>query len=265
MKKVISGFPVIGIIDIYKTQTKLLQKIRKELGDKAVIKVVTKSILKHALEELDDGKMKQIENYIQNQPAIVLTNIDPFKFYILVKNLKFRTFAKKGDVAKEDIWAYAGPTSLLAGPAISEFQQAGLPASVEAGKIAIRKDTLFVKTGEEIDSKKANILRKLNIEPIEVTLNVVTIYGAGSIYGKDTLDLALAYPSMLPVAFSHALNLSVSVCLPTKENIKHLLMKAVRVAKGLSGVTSKPASSVPSAAAVKTVTQPEADKSGGVS
>jgi large subunit ribosomal protein L10 len=239
IKKLIGSSPVVGIIDMHKTPTKQLQQIRKGLRSKAVIKMAKKTILKYAFEGLKDEKMKQIENYIPTQPAIILTDMEPFKFYILVKNLKFKTFAKKGDVSKEDIWVSSGPTSLMAGPAISELQQVGLPASVESGRIAIRKDTLFVKTGEEIDIKKAGVLRKLNIEPIDVTLNIVAIYDKGLVYAKDLLDTALVYPSMLPQAFEKALNLSVHVCFPTKESIKYLLSKAVRAAGGLNSVVNK--------------------------
>ena len=113
--------------------------IRKRLRGKAKLRMIKKVILKYALGSAKKEKIKDIEAIIPTQPAIMLTDMDAFKLYALVDKLRFKTFAKDGDVAGEDIWAFAGPTSLLAGPAISELQQAGVPASIESGKITVRK------------------------------------------------------------------------------------------------------------------------------
>jgi large subunit ribosomal protein L10 len=239
LRKTIGGYSVLGLIDMHKAATRQVQKIRKGLEGNAVIRMTKKSTLLYALEAIGGDGMKQLESLIPKQPAILLTNEDPFRFYVKVKSLRFKTFAKKGDKTTEDIWVFAGPTSLLAGPAISDFQGVGLVAGVEAGKIAIKKDALFVKAGEEIDNKKANILRKLNIEPVEVTLNVVALCDKGSIFGKESLEMSLAYPGMLTQAYNSALNLSVFIEFPTKENMKQLLIKAVRSANAVSGLSSK--------------------------
>lgn len=265
LKKTLGGFSVIGLIDMYKTQTRQLQKIRKGLGDSALIKMTKKSILMHALEEMGNENLKKLESAVPTQPAIILTDKEPFKFYVAVKNLRFKTFAKRGDKSKEDIWVYAGPTNLLAGPAISDFQGVGLVAGVEAGKIAIKKDALFVKAGDEIDIKKSNILRKLNIEPVEVTLNVVALCDKVSIYEKEALDLSLAYPSMLVAAYNNALNLSVSVGFPTKANIKQLLTKAVRSANAVNSMATNRRQATAEAAAPAEANAEVAQPSGGVS
>jgi len=232
----INESPVIGIIDMYKTPSRQLQQIRKELREKAVIRMIQKSVLIHALDGVKDEKIKQIKDRMPKQPTLILSDLAPFKLYALVKGLKFKTFAKAGDVSKEDIWIFAGPTNLLAGPAISEFQQAGIPAGIEAGKIAIKKDKLVVKAGEPINAEVSNILRKLNIEPIYVTLNIIAIYEEGNVYTEDSLKLVLEFPGMIPKAFNDALNLSVTICYPTKQNIKYLLSKASMEANALSGL-----------------------------
>ena len=227
---------VIGIIDMHKTPSRQLQQIRKELREKAIIRMIQKSVLIRALDGVKDEKIKQIEDHMPKQPTLILSDLAPFKLYALVKGLKFKTFAKAGDVSKEDIWVFAGPTNLLAGPAISEFQHAGIPAGIEAGKIAIKKDKLVVKAGEPISAEVSNILRKLNIEPMHVMLNIVAIYEEGNVYTEDSLKLVLEFPGMIPKAFNDALNLSVSICYPTKQNIKYLLSKAFMEANALSGL-----------------------------
>jgi len=228
--------PVIGLIDMHKMPSKQLQEIRKSLRGKAKIKMVKNIILKFAINGAKKEKIKDIEAFMPKQPAIILTDLDAFRLYAFVNKLRFKTFAKEGDVAKEDIWVSAGPTSLMAGPAISELQQAGVPASIESGKIVVRKDACIVKEGETISAAKANALRKLKIEPMEVLLNIAAVYTNGDIYTKDVLILTTEYPRMLSQAFNNALNLSVSIAFPVKENIKHLLTKASQAAKAISNL-----------------------------
>jgi len=236
LREEIESTPVIGIIDMHKMPGKQLQEIRKRLRGKAELKMIKKVILKFAIDGVKKKKIKDIEAVIPTQPAIVLTDMGAFKLYAVVNKLRFKTFAKDGDVAEEDIWVSAGPTSLMAGPAISELQQAGVPASIESGKITVRKDACVVKAGETITAIKANALRKLKVEPMEVVLNIVAVYENGVIYSKDILELTTEYPDMMMQAYNNALNLSVFIVFPTKENIKCLLSKAVQAAKAIKGL-----------------------------
>jgi len=238
LREEIERSPVIGIVDMHKMPSKQLQDIRKELRDKAKLKIVKKIILKFAIDSAQKEKIKDIEALMPDQPAVVLTNVDAFKLYALSDKLRFKTFAKEGDIAEEDIWVSAGPTSLMAGPAISELQQAGVPASIESGKITVRKDACIVRAGEIISAIKANALRKLKIEPMEVVLNIVAVYENGDIYPKDVLKLTTEYPDLMMQAYNNALNLSVFIVFPTKENIKYLLAKAVQTAKAIKGLVA---------------------------
>jgi large subunit ribosomal protein L10 len=92
---------------------------------------------------------------------------------------------------------------------------------------------VVAKKGDKISKQLAAALRKLNIEPIEVGLNIVAIHYNGMIYKKDALEFVNVFPIKLAEAFNQALNLSVAICYPTKENIKYLLAKAYRIASSL--------------------------------
>ena len=245
LKEELEKTPVIGIIDMHKMPSKQLQKIRKNLRGKARIKMIKKIVLNFAIDSSKREKIKDIEVLIPTQPAIILTELGAFKLYTYVDKLRFKTFAKEGDIAEKDIWASAGPTSLMAGPVISELQQAGVPASIESGKIMIRKGVCVAKEGEAISSVKANALRKLKIEPMEVLLDIVAVYEDGNIYPKDVLELATKYPRMLSRAFSNALNLSVFIVFPTKDNIRYLLAKAYQAAKAIKGLVNIEKKEVP--------------------
>ena len=236
LKEDLEKTAVIGIVDMHKMPSKQLQEVRKSLRGKGKLIVTKKIILKFAIDSVKKEKIKDIETVMPAKPAIIFTDMDAFKLYAFVDKLRFKTFAKDGDIASEDIWVSAGPTSLMAGPVISELQQAGLAASIESGKIRIRKNARIVKAGEPISAVKASVLRKLKIEPMEVVLNIVGIYENGDIYHKDVLNLTAEYPQMLLQAFNNALNLSVSVVFPTKENIKYLLAKANRAANAINAL-----------------------------
>lgn len=236
LKEELEKTAVIGIVDMHKMPSKQLQEVRKSLRGKGKLIVIKKVILKFAIDSVKKEKIKDIETVMPAQPAIILTDMNAFKLYAFVNKLRFKTFAKDGDVTDEDVWVSAGPTSLMAGPVISELKQAGVAASIESGKIKIRKDACIVKAGEPISAVKAGVLRKLKIEPMEIVLNIVGIYENGDIYHKDILNLTAEYPQMLLHAFNNALNLSVSIVFTTKENIKYLLAKANRAANAINAL-----------------------------
>lgn len=236
LKKDIENSAVVGIIDVNKMPSRELQEIRKGLRNKAKVKIVKKVVFKFALDGAKKEKIQDLESMAPSQPGLIFSDLDAFKLYAIIDGLRFKTFAKDGDIANEDIWVSAGPTSIMAGPAISEFQQAGVKAGIESGKIAIKKDACVVKKGDVISGVKADILRKLKVKPMEVVLKVAALYQNGDIFKGEVLGMVTEFPKMLPRAFNHALNLSVHITYPTKENITHLLVKAIRAANSISGL-----------------------------
>ena len=65
-------------------------------------------------------------------------------------------------------------------------------------------------------------------------MNVVGIYANGIIYKKDVLSLVGEnYLTKIKDAFNQALNLSVAISYPTKENVGRLFAKAYQQAKAI--------------------------------
>jgi len=173
-------------------------------------------------------------NYLGVQPALIFSNVDAFKLYKLVKMEKAPAPAREGETAQTDIVIKAGPTPLPAGPAIGELQRLKIPAMVKDGKIHVREDTTILKEGEKFTPEIVSLLKKLGIQPMEIMLNIVALHQDGMIFTKDILDVdEEKYKQDLINAFTNALNLSINVCYPTKENIKMLLGKAFNNAKAL--------------------------------
>ncbi len=223
----------IGIVDMYKMPTKQMQQIKIAFGERALIKVSKKSLMEMALK----NSGKDISNYLPTQPGLIITNMQPFEFFREATKLKFKTYAKEGYISGEDVEVKPGPTELLPGPAISELQKVGIIAGVEGGKIAIKKASVILKKDQVVSKEMSGVLRKLKLQIAEIKLNVHILFD-GSLYNKETLELVEVYPQKLSEAFKQALNLSVSINYPTKENVKYLLLKAYQRGKAIESKTS---------------------------
>lgn len=234
LRKLFETYSVIGFIDLHKMPSKQLQEIRKKLRGDATIKITKKSVTLHALDVLKNKNVEKLRENLPQEPGIVFSNEEAFRLYSKIDKLKSPAAAKEGDIAPEDIWVKAGSTNLLPGPVISEFAKVNIPAGVEEGKIAIKKDVVAAKKGTVISRLLAGILKKLSLEPMLVGLNIVAIYQDGIVYKKESLSLVgEGYLNKLREAFSQALSLSVAISYPTKENINYLLSKAHLQAEAL--------------------------------
>jgi large subunit ribosomal protein L10 len=237
LRKKMESARVIGILDMHKLPSKQYQEINKKLREEVEFLMVRKSTLLRALEATEKKGIKEFEKLVPTQPALVFTNLDPFKFYMRASKMKSPTYAKEGDKAEEEIVVPAGPTGLMPGPVISEFAKVKIPAGVEDGKISIKRETVVAKAGDVISKDLANILRKLKIQPVRVGLKIVAVYDDGTIYMDDVLSLAgQGYIDALVACHQKALNLSVSCGYPTKQNIGLLLAKAYRESQAIGSL-----------------------------
>ena len=236
--KEMKNYKTIGIVDLYKIPTKELKEIRKVLNEFVRLKVIKKSTLKFATEKAGE-ELKKLLELNPNQFAILFSNEEPFSLFKKISSITSETYAKENDVAEEDIWVYAGPTQIKAGPSISEFAKLKIPAGVEGGFIAVKKDTLIAKKGEKISKELASLLRKLKIKTRKIRLSVLGFLYEGVLYTKDTLNLVFEYPKLLTQAYQNAFNLSVNIAYPTKENINILISKCYLNAKTIENLVVK--------------------------
>ncbi|MEM0473590.1 MAG: 50S ribosomal protein L10, partial [Candidatus Aenigmatarchaeota archaeon] len=237
MKEIIESckkYPVIGIIDMYKIPSKQLQSIRKDLRSQLVIKMYKKKIIQKAFSETKLENLMKLYDYDPKKPGLVFSNVNPFKLYKLFDKSKTPTFAKEGDIAPYDIIIKEGPTKLPAGPAIGELQRAKIPAMVKEGKIHVSKDTVVVKKGAVITAEMASLLKKLEIQPMEMGVNVLAAWENGILFDSSVLAVnEKDYIEKLQLAYQNALNLSVGIAYPTKDSVKLLIQKAFINAKTL--------------------------------
>ena len=235
IKQLMEKYPVVGLIDLFKMPSRQLQSIRKSMRGNTSIRMCKKSVLTLALKKVTRKKDIQKLNELDvKEPTLILSNIDAFKLFKDLKRSKSPGYAKPNDVASDNIVIPAGPTSIMAGPAIGEFQRAKIPTMVKEGKIHVRTDTVVAKKDEIISAQVANLLKKLDIQPMEIGINVLAVWEGGVIYGKDILDVdEEVLMQQMKEAHTHALNLSVNACYPNKESIKILIMKGYQHGKSL--------------------------------
>ncbi|MBU5689044.1 MAG: 50S ribosomal protein L10 [Candidatus Aenigmarchaeota archaeon] len=227
-------YPVIGIVDLYKMPSKQLQAIRKDLRGEVIIKMYKKKLIQKAFSELNMKNLLKLYDYDPKKPALVFAKTNPFKLYKLFEKSKTPTFAKEGDIAPYDIVVKEGPTKLPAGPAIGDLQRAKIPAMVKEGKIHVSKDTVVAKKGTVITAELANLLKKLEIQPMELGINLLAAWENEIVFDSTLLAVnEEEYKIKLINAYQQAINLSVGIVYPTKDNINMLLQKAFIHAKSL--------------------------------
>jgi len=235
IKKLLSQYRVIGIASLEKVRAAQLQELKRKLEKEVVMKVFKNTLVKRAIDELDDPKLKKLEEYLTGPNIFLFTNMNPFKLSILLEKNKVRAVAKAGDKASFDVVVPAGNTGLSPGPVISQFSAVGIPTRIESGSVWVNKDTLVCRKGEVISLQLANILSKLGIKAVEIGLSLKVVYDDGYIITEEDLAIDLEeIKKNIQEAHSYAFNLSINAAIPMPENISLLLQKVHQEAYALA-------------------------------
>ena len=211
--------PVVAIVDVHGIGGQQIQSMRAGLRGHAILKMTKNNLILLALEKAAESRPEIIglKDKVYGQCAVVSTDINPFRLFAKMESTKTHAAAKPGEIAPFDIVVPKGPTPFGPGPIIGELQKIGLPASIEGGKIAVKKDTTLVKEGEPIPANVAAMLPKLEILPMVVGLDLRAVYDDGVIYHKDVLDIPENYyRDMFATAAYNARALGVSIVYPAK-------------------------------------------------
>ncbi len=251
----INSKPVIGIVNISGIPGPQLQKIRQNLGEKAIFKVSKNLLFTHAFDKATKSKkdVGNLKEFIEGQVGVIATEMNPFSLFRELEATKTPAPASGGETAPEDILIKQGNTSFKPGPIVGDLQKVGIPAAIESGKVVIKSDKLLVKAGDTISAEVGQMLTKLEIFPIIVGLNLKGAYENGLVYKRDVLDINideiranvslaatqafnLAFNSVIPLpltivpliqqAQSQALNLMYNADIMTPETVKFNITKA---------------------------------------
>jgi LSU ribosomal protein L10P len=232
IKELIKKYPIFGVVGIGGIPAKQLQKMRRDLKGSAILKVSRNTLIRRALEE--SGDVKEMEQYVDVQTALIFTEQNPFKLYKSLEKSKSPSPIKAGAIAPRDIIVEKGPTSFPPGPILGDMQAAGIPAAIDKGKVVIKDTKTVAKEGEAVSQKLAAMLTRLEIYPMEVGLDLRAALENGLTFTPDVLAIDEGkYFSDIVLATQQAFNMSVFAAYPTAENIKTLIAKATTESRNL--------------------------------
>jgi len=224
----IRSYKTVGIAKVRGIGASQLQRLRRELRDNARLRVSKNSLI--AISFKDSG-IDEMTDYIEDQMALIFTNLGAFELYRLTEASKIPAPIKAGTIAPEDIVIEAGPTALKPGPVVGELQNLGIPAGIAGGKVEIKKRTVVVKEGERVTPEIAEILAKLGIYPVKEGLDLAAVYEreSGVLFKPEVLCIEPSeYISELCEAAKRALSLATHLkyAYPTSFTIGDLLREA---------------------------------------
>jgi len=229
LKGLIDSHDVVGIVNLLNIPAKQLQKMRQSLSGKAIIRMSKKNLIDLAFKDCNNNKenIVDLSDHMGGQPAIVFTDMNPFKLFKILENSKTAAPAKAGSVPDSDIIIPQGDTGFEPGPLLGELQQVGIPAKIDKGKIIVSKEHVLVKAGESVSRQVASMLTRLDIQPMEVGIDLQAAYEDTAVYTSDllTVDEEKTLADIQSV-FTQAFNLSVNAGIPTKETIVAIIQNA---------------------------------------
>lgn len=229
------------IASIKNIPTSQLQEIIKKLRGKAIVKIPKKNLMFKALDNSKEESVKQIKEKIDDNIAILFSDIDCFELAAeLVKN-KSPAKARAGQESPDDIEIPAGPTELIPGPAISELGALGIQIQIDKGKINIKEPKVIVKKGEKISAGAADVMSKLDIKPFSIGLTPLVGYDSDEkkLYLEIHIDREKTIAD-LKKAFGKALPFAVEIGYAADDTIKFILLKANLHAKALAKFENTP-------------------------
>jgi large subunit ribosomal protein L10 len=235
IKGILKEHKSIGIANLKKVRASQLQELKKSMAGKVYLRVLKNTLMKLAIEEMNQADLKKLEEYLDGSNVYLFTDLNPFKLALLLERGKVKTTAKSGDTAAMDVVVPSGNTGQPPGPIISQLNSVGLPTRIESGSVWVSKDTLVVRKGEEINERLAGVLSKLGIKAVELGISIRAVFDDGLMITGDQLKVDVdATRRSVEQSNQVAFALAIGISYPTKETIKPLLQNAHQKAVALA-------------------------------
>ncbi|HLP80230.1 MAG TPA: 50S ribosomal protein L10 [Acidobacteriota bacterium] len=236
--QILTQYPIVGVVNMQSLPTPQLQNMRGSLRhDNVMIKMTKKRVLKIILEEADKTKpgVAKLIPYLEGMPAMLFAKENPFKLYKKIQSKKSQAPAKPGQICPKEIVVPAGPTPFAPGPIIGELGKFKIKAGIENGKVVVKEDAIVAHKGDLITAELAGILQRFNVQPMEIGLDLVAVFEAGSIFMKDVLAVdEKAYIENITQAHRQAFNLAIECAILNTQTTEFLLGKAFTEAKAVA-------------------------------
>jgi large subunit ribosomal protein L10 len=224
--------PIVGILNFQDLPSRQLLQIKHSLRADATIRMTRKRLIKVALKE---AGITGLDEHLNGEPALIMTKANPFKIANKLRSSRTTAPAKPGAIMPKDIVIPAGDTPFPPGPIVGELGSMGVKAAIDKGKVIIREDSTLAKEGEKIDKKKADLMAKMGIEPMEIGLDLAAAFENGMVYTADVLGITTdQLVEDMTNAALRTFKLTIGIGMPTAQNITFLVQKSHREAKALA-------------------------------
>ncbi|MGQ9469876.1 MAG: 50S ribosomal protein L10 [Nitrososphaerales archaeon] len=237
------NYKTIAVSKLHKVRATQLMELRKKFRKDMEIIVIKNKVASMAFKKSGLNKVEVFIDELKGQSALIFTNMDPFKLYMLLEKNKVNLPARPGDMATEDIVIPAGNTGIPPGPVLSEFKEAKIPTRIDSGSVWVSKDTIVAKKGDPILPKLASLLSRLGIKPVRAGLSVSAAWHDGLIFHEKDLKLDLdEYKNSIQDAYLYAKALAIGASYPTKETLPLIISRFEAEARSIaiaSGYLSK--------------------------
>src|ERR671915_209991 len=236
LQRIPTEYNVIALSKMTKVRAAQLMMIRKRFRNDIKIKIIKNKVAIRAFEKVKGvSGLENLSKQLEDQCALIFTNINPFKLNLIFAQNKIFLPAKGGDIATKEIFVPSGNTGITPGPVLSEFKTANVPTKIDQGTIWVTRDTLVAKPGDVISTPLASLLSKLNVKPVEAGISVSFAIAEGLQFKEQDLKLNLEeYKEELARSFAQALALATEAGYMTPETVTPLLVKAHQQAISLA-------------------------------
>ncbi len=228
----IKKYDIIGLADLRTMPSRQLQELRHKMREGVLIKVSKKNLIKLAFEKTGHD---ELINYLEGiMPALIFTNMNPFKLSKIIENSTSPAPIKAGQEAPKDLIVPEGNTPFEAGPIIGDLAKIGVKAKIQKGKIVVIQDSVVAERGEPVGQLAASILLRLGVEPMEVGLNLVCAEEEETIFEKEVLHVSRdELIKKLFKAGSNALNIALETQYFTEQTLEILINKSYNQMRNL--------------------------------
>lgn len=224
LSKEIKGYKLAGIMPIDTMPDRLVQKIRNGLKPDTRFIIARKKLILRALEA---SNMKLLENHVNGNVALILSNEDPFKLYNKVSSSSLKLIAKPNQISSSDIAIDAGDTTIAPGQAVTDLKTAGIDVQIQKGKVVIAKPKVIVQKGAKISVAVSKALKMLDIYPFEARGRISAMVYDKLLYSEDVLKINRDYvTSQLIGIFASTNALTMQIGYITQYNVSEFIRRA---------------------------------------
>lgn len=234
--QLLSKHRYVVLVDITGIPAQILSEVRRTLRGRGVtLKVIKNRLFMNALERVPGKNPSALAGKLVGQNAVLFTIENPFALLMFIRKYRLSRRARPGDVATSDMVVPAGNTGILPGPAMSIFGRFKIPVKVQEGSMWVTADTVVAKRGDVITAELAELLNKLNLKPIEVSITAKVIMVDGRVVdpGEVNLDPDF-YSKVVAEAHSSAVNLALNAYIPLPEAMPIFVIEAYAEARALA-------------------------------